>query len=250
MPKKVVIRINNARPIDPIAESNPREIIVYHWRRIFAALAIGSVLLGGVIWAGWQALRTPDETKVVDLDQVPGGKALPPAQPLSPPKRPAGKAAVTESSAVVPPAAQARSDTHPVANKHAAKTSETPQPAETRAHPAAVSIVSKSIRRAQLTSRIVGDEPVDSLGAVIPMNDKGLIRVYLFTETAGLKGKTLFHDWYWKGKRMAHARIPIRRNDHKAASSKFIDRIMRGPWEVRVVDEKERVLAKAAFDVR
>ena len=82
------------------------------------------------------------------------------------------------------------------------------------------------------------------------MNAKGLIRVYLFMETEGLKGKVLFHDWYWKGKRIAHARIPIKRDANIAASSKFIDRIMMGPWEVKVVDERSRVLAKAAFAVQ
>lgn len=247
MPKKVVIRINNARPIEKIAESNPREIIVYHWRRIFAALAIGSVLLGGAIWAGWPALRTRHETAAVDPGEVADGKATPAVRPTGPPKHSADKSVATESPAVVPPATQVRPDTRSAANKHAAKTSEAAEP---RGRPVTVTILSKNITRAQLTSRVADEEPVDALGAVVPMNDKGLIRVYLFTETSGLKGKTLFHDWYWSGKRMAHARIPVRRNDHKAASSKFIDRIMTGPWEVRVVDDKERVLARAAFEVR
>jgi hypothetical protein len=112
-----------------------------------------------------------------------------------------------------------------------------------------ISILSRSVKRVLLTSNVIEGEPIDTLGAVIPMNDKGLIRVYLFMETSGLKGQTLFHDWYWKGKRMAHARIPIGRNAHEAASSKFIDRIMMGPWEVKIVDEKGKVLAKAAFEV-
>jgi hypothetical protein len=250
MPKKVVIRINNARPIDSSDGPDSREIVVYHWRRIFTALALGLTLLGGAIWAGWQALKAPEETRVVDLtpdsDVNATGSS---ASPSSPPKQQAGKAPAAESAGAPSSAGQLRSDARPSANKHEGKQSEGRSLAGMHGHPA-VSILSKSIRRAQLASAVVGDEPVDMLDAVIPMSDKGLIRIYLFTETTGLKGKTLFHDWYWKDKRMAHARIPIRQNTHKAASSKFIDRIMVGPWEVRVVDEKDRVLAKASFEVR
>ena len=69
-------------------------------------------------------------------------------------------------------------------------------------------------------------------------------------ETADLNGNVLFHDWYWKDKRIAHVQMPIKHDLDTAASSKFIDRIMLGPWEVRIVDESNRVLAKTNFEVR
>ncbi len=114
----------------------------------------------------------------------------------------------------------------------------------------AVAVLSNNIKRAQLASNIIGGEPVDSLGPTIAMNERGLLKVFLFIEASGLNGRLLFHDWYWKGKRMAHTRIPIRRDSQTAASSKFIDRIMTGPWEVHLVDARGNILAKAAFDVR
>ena len=91
---------------------------------------------------------------------------------------------------------------------------------------------------------------MDHIAQTIPMNDKGLIKVYFFMETVDLNGNVLFHDWYWKDKRIAHVRMPIKHDLDTAASSKFIDRIMVGPWEVRIVDESNRVLAKADFEVR
>ena len=115
---------------------------------------------------------------------------------------------------------------------------------------ATVAILSSNIKRAQLTSSVSKDGPVDNIGLTIPMNAQGLLRIYLFMETDGLKGKVLFHDWYWKGKRIAHAHIPVKRNPDTAVSSKFIDRIMVGPWEVKIVDASNRVLAKANFEVR
>ncbi len=106
------------------------------------------------------------------------------------------------------------------------------------------------IKRVQLTSGIKEGEPVDKLGRKIHMNAKGLIRVYLFMEAIDLEGKVLFHDWYWKCQRMAHVRIPIKSNPQTAASSKYIDRIMVGPWVAKIVDERNRILAKEVFNVQ
>ena len=91
---------------------------------------------------------------------------------------------------------------------------------------------------------------MDKLGRKIHMNAKGLIRVYLFMEAIDLEGKVLFHDWYWKCQRMAHVRIPIKSNPQTAASSKYIDRIMVGPWVAKIVDERNRILAKEVFNVQ
>lgn len=246
MSKKVVIRINNPQSIERAEDSSPREVIVYHWRRIFGVLSIALVLLAGLIWAGRHALKTSGETPLVPRPDEAASALVAPSAQL-----PAGRAAAAGPpvAAMAPKRGETKTPEAPrkplaVAPKQAGTVADTGLPR------APISILSRSVKRVLLTSKVIEDEPVDTLGTVIPMNDKGLIRVYLFMETAGLKGQVLFHDWYWNGKRMAHARIPIGRNTYKAASSKFIDRIMMGPWEVKVVDERGKVLGMAAFEVR
>lgn len=272
MPNRVVIRIKNAQSLEQSPDIAPREVIVYHWHRIFGVLLLALLLLGGLVWGGRQLFTTPEETREGPSEQVLSSQTetvgeIPPPAAQSVPQtsvdtRMQAGPAVTAEETQAPAARSSVSRIPPAsaANKTApmrqAKPSGASKPAsaapgrEVSARHPATAILSKRVKRIHLTSNVVNDEPVDTLGTVIPMNDKGLIRVYLFMETSGLKGKALFHDWYWKGKRIAHARIPVRQNPHKAASSKFIDRIMTGPWEIKVVDEKDKVLARAAFEVR
>lgn len=111
-------------------------------------------------------------------------------------------------------------------------------------------IRSPAIHRLQLTSDVKDGMPVDELGGALRMNAKGLLKVFLYMETSGLKGRVLYHDWYWKDRRIAHARVPLRHTPQNAATSKYIDRIMVGPWSVKVVDERNTVYAETRFDVR
>ena len=112
-----------------------------------------------------------------------------------------------------------------------------------------IDIKSEKIFRAQLTKGVSKREPVDKLGSTIVMNDKGLIKVFLFTDMHGLKGETLHHDWYLAGKRMARVKINIRNNNISASSSKFIDKYMMGDWKVNVVNHSGDALVSAQFVV-
>ena len=222
MPEKLVIRVVNAQSLKSSEEpKKPKEIVVYHWNRIFAALFVLVILLIGLVWGVMHVFNRPEAT--------------PPA------------AEAPHSASPKPTAAQIASEP---GDKPAPASPSAPKAVADHSAKAEVALFSGSIKRAQLTSGIVEGEPVDQLDQTIAMNDKGLLRVFLFMETADLKGKVLFHDWNWKGRRIAHARMPIKSNGQKAVSSKFIDRIMTGPWEVKIVDESDRVLAKAGFEVR
>ncbi len=52
----------------------------------------------------------------------------------------------------------------------------------------------RNIRRSQLTTNAVSGQPVDELNEVVPMNARGLIKVFLHLETTGLKGYILFQN--------------------------------------------------------
>jgi hypothetical protein len=228
MADKIVIRIRNPQPLAGANAQTPALVTVYHWHRIGAALALLSVLLVTVI-AGirsWQR-TTP-----------------PPPAPNPPPTATHPQAATAPT---LPPGAAARSEQPP---PPAAADSAASAVAAPPVSSSPVRLLSPAIRRAQLASDVRGGEPVDRIDGPIPMNPKGLVKVFLFMETADLRGQVLFHDWYWKDRLMAHTRVPVTRDSQISATSKFIDRIMTGPWRVRVVDGRKRVLAEAEFEVR
>ena len=112
-----------------------------------------------------------------------------------------------------------------------------------------ISIESAHMVRAQLTYNLKKGNPVERLGDVISMNDDALIKLYLFTDMAGLKGETLYHDWYLADKRMARVKINVRSNSVSASSSKFIDKHMTGDWRVKVTNSKGDALVSAVFNV-
>ena len=193
-------------------------IVVYHWRRIFAALFVLIALLSGLFWGGLHVFKKPS-------GNTPPAYATQAGKPLETLQIPIEDASGSKAK----PAPPIVADTPVIVS---------------------TSILSSKIKRAQLTNGIKEGEPMDHIAQIIPMNDKGLIKVYFFMEAVNLNGNVLFHDWYWKDKRIAHVQMPIKHDLDTAASSKFIDRIMVGPWEVRIVDENNQVLAKTAFEVR
>lgn len=245
MPDKVVIRLINKKTSAKREEPKAKTVLVYHWNRIFGAMLIAVVLVGILTWSIQRAVKGPSG-ETTGAESSPASKTQ---AALAAPQDHKGEVARSEGkSHHHEAAANASAPTKPGAA--ATERKETASSAEGSAASPAVTIVSGNIKRAQLTSGLQNGEPVDSIGPTIPMNERGLVKVYLFMETSGLKGRTLFHDWYWKGKRMAHARVPIKRKDQTVASSKFIDRIMMGSWEVRVVDEKDNLMAKTGFEVQ
>lgn len=116
--------------------------------------------------------------------------------------------------------------------------------------PAAIKILSKGIVRAQLTHQLNREkQPTDELGRHIHMQGEHLIRIYLFTDLQNLAGTTLYHDWYRNGDRMARVRIPVIKDRYRASSSKFIDRMMLGDWQVVITDDEGKRYTEVEFSV-
>ena len=263
---KVVIRVISKKSPDQSEKPKSKEVIVYHWNRIFGALFVVLALAAVLIWGGQRVFQRSVNGSQAAIEPAPSPKAQPSisgvhsripeevkhedkaksseiAPPVAIKPTPLAPTLPAKAEEPIKPETQKKVVAKPPDRDADRPTSDTPSKS-------VISILSTNIERAQLASNVIKGEAVDNIGPVIPMNDKGLIRVYLFMETSGLKGQTLFHDWYWNGKRIAHARIPIKRKDNTASSSKFIDRIMMGHWEVNIVDGGNKVLAKAEFEVR
>lgn len=123
-------------------------------------------------------------------------------------------------------------------------------PTTASAAAAEVRILSEHLSRVQLTSGLLDKEPVDQAPALMPMNTDGLIKVYLFTRIEGLKGQTVFHDWYLGDERMARVSIDTLTDQMRASSSKYIDQHMLGKWTVMVRTAEGELLARGEFEVR
>ena len=298
MPEKLVIRIINSFSRKRGAkQKKPKEIVVYYWNRIFAALFVIIALFAVLIWGGLQiskkSIYRPTIASVPaanPMETLPAPVINVPTRPVQPAPTPEvfadtktqstpHKASTLATATLADTEAQSRphkasapapatlANTKAQSRPHKASTpapaafakaekqstlhkATTPAPATDFAAATVPAKTPGYIKRVQLTSGIKEGEPVDKLGRKIHMNAKGLIRVYLFMEAIDLEGKVLFHDWYWKCQRMAHVRIPIKSNPQTAASSKYIDRIMVGPWVAKIVDERNRILAKEVFNVQ
>lgn len=114
---------------------------------------------------------------------------------------------------------------------------------------AAVTIQSPHLLRAQLTSAIESREPTDTLPTTVSMAGEDLIQVYFFTQLEGLKGHTVFYNWYLDGKRLAQVPVRAHLDRMRASSSKNINRSMLGQWRVEAVTGDGQKLGYGEFTV-
>jgi len=115
--------------------------------------------------------------------------------------------------------------------------------------PASVLIVNSGITRANLSLSLKENQPGKALDHSVVMSGKGIIKVILFTEMSGIRGRTLFHEWYLNGKRLARVKIPVNVSLQKSFSSKFINQQMLGQWQVKVIDDQGEPYVLADFEV-
>lgn len=123
---------------------------------------------------------------------------------------------------------------------------------ETRAskvRSAQIKIQNNALTRAVLTLKIKDKEPRGSIPYELALPEEGIVKVILFTEMKGLRGKKLYHEWYRNGVRQARVRIPVNVDKQSSYSSKYINVQMLGDWQVKVVDEKQNAYALAEFKV-
>ena len=240
MPDKVVVRLITRKPADAGDISAPKQTYVYHWHRIVAALVIILAAISGIIGGVRHFSSSPAPTAQTAVETA---------------AAPAVNATPIPQNTLVKQEPKAAAPLEPDAKKAAEVIGERQPGGENISQasvssPFKVAIRSPSIKRAQLTSNVVDGQPVDQIGPIIALNGKSSVKVFLWTELDDIKGRKMFHDWYWQGKRVFHARIPVTRSHQSGTSIKFIDRGMTGAWEVKVVDNYDRVYAEARFEVR
>ncbi|MGM0769045.1 MAG: DUF2914 domain-containing protein [Pseudomonadota bacterium] len=236
--------------------AEPEEVVVYHWGRIFAALFVLILVVGGIIWGALEIFGTGEQKEALAENQEVEAPSLPSVyvdQPTS--AEPASiqlpKTASSDSSAEPASPQLARQVSEPVSSVDPA---DLPAPATEESEPsregaASIKLLSDHVIRAQLSTGLEEKEPIDEIPNAVTMDSDGLIRIYLFTEIQGMEGQLHFHDWYLEDERVARVGIRPSVDPMRASSAKYIDRHMVGDWRVEVVTEGGERLAEGEFSV-
>lgn len=211
---------------------------MYLWGRIFAALFVLILVVGGIIWGALEIFGTGEQKEALAENQEMEAPSLPSVYVDQP-------AAAEPASIQLPKTASSDSSAEPAfLPAPAAGVSE-----PSREDAASIKLLSDHLLRAQLSTGLEEKEPIDEIPNVLAMDSDGLIRIYLFTEIQGMKGQLHFHDWYLEDERVARVEISPSVDPMRASSAKYIDRQMVGDWRVEVVTEEGELLAKGEFSV-
>ncbi len=260
IPKERPFSAQSSRLPEP---AEPQEIVVYLWGRIFAALFVLFLVVGGIIWGAFEIFGTGEQKEALVENQSVEAPSLPSVFIDQPASEPASiqlpKTAAREEPEVAEPpasmsetASEAASETP--SSESSAEPASLPAPAAGESEPSpedatSIKLLSDHLIRAQLSTGLEEKEPIDEIPNVLRMDSDGLIRIYLFTEIQGMKGQLHFHDWYLEDERVARVEIRPSVDSMRASSAKYIDRHMLGDWRVEVVTEEGELLAKGAFSV-
>jgi Protein of unknown function (DUF2914) len=107
----------------------------------------------------------------------------------------------------------------------------------------------KAVTRAQLTSDIKKNEPVDKLKLPLKISKKETLWIYYFVELKAMKGKTVFHEWWLNGNLVSRKKVNISDDPWRTASKQLITYTNNNDWIVRVVDESRNKLAEISFNL-
>lgn len=218
--------------------AEPEQIVVYLWGRIFAALFVLILVVGGIIWGALEIFGSGEQKEALAENQGVESPSLLSVYVDQP-------ASAETASIQLPKTALSDSSAEPAP---------LPAPATGESEPfreeaASITLLSDHVTRAQLSTGLEEKEPIDEIPNVVAMDSDGLIRIYLFTEIQGMEGQLQFHDWYLEDERVARVEIRQSVGPMRASSAKFIDRHMVGDWRVEVVTEEGELLAKGEFSV-
>ena len=72
---KVVIRVISKKSPDHSEEPKPKEVIVYHWNRIFGALFVVLALAAVLIWGGQRVFHRSVDGSQAAIEPAPSPKA-------------------------------------------------------------------------------------------------------------------------------------------------------------------------------
>jgi Protein of unknown function (DUF2914) len=211
--KNIVIKVKYPSPGTASAKSSSQPGVITEWNYQRIGFALGSVLLA--LMAFFFFSGNGDEPVTTDNTQL----AVPKQQP---------ETTVAQSEKLDADSKQA-------------------PPAKALEQPKFES--SKAVARAQLTSDINKNEPVDKLKLPLKIGKKETLWIYYFVELKGMKGKAVFHEWWLNGNLVSRKKVNISDETWRTASKQLITYTNYNDWIVRVVDESRNKLSETSFSL-
>lgn len=108
---------------------------------------------------------------------------------------------------------------------------------------------SDKVARATFARAISRFEPVESIAGILSA-DRGLSRLYFFTELQGLRGQRIQHRWIINGQRIAEIPVNVSSDRFRASSNMRLSKNRVGTWEVQVVDPHGNILHASRLEYR
>lgn len=268
------------------APNTGKQLYVYHWNRIIAALVVVLILLVASVYA--ISLVFTDEKTTSQLSASESG-----AEQTRGSAQPPGPGPITDSQAepdlgrvdAVAPnynrpetgvnavdADQATGPATPENALHKAQLdSETPIPevplapvqvAETAVKPASLvkptaasnsvfhleflQVLSPDVARFVLSSAVKDLEPVGRLQD-ITLHNNSAAKVFAYSDINNMKGEHLSYIWKHRDRIVNTVNIGVRSNRWRSYASKNIEQRLAGDWQLELRDSSDRLLAKAGF---
>lgn len=108
--------------------------------------------------------------------------------------------------------------------------------------PALLSGDTARVRRALLTTRIIGKEPGSQMPQTLGINAGQPVTVYYFTELRGMYGKTLYHEWLQNGVQIAKEPLLVEAERWRVTTHRTMDKQSVGQWTARLTDSQGMLL--------
>lgn len=237
--KKLVIKINYQNKQDKLAQAETHNIpYITEWniKRIVGAVAVLCLLIvaGVYLWINnGENKENKSNTAIVALPteiiadntqanttggdkQASAALATADQKQMSAPPLPAA----------VNTARQASGDDHSVASVSAGK-----------------------VVRGSLAKYIRRKEPHGKIALPLQLSEHGKQTIYYFTELQDMAGKTIYHEWLYKGKSLFKRPIKITQENWRTSTHKTIRGTAPGDWTVRVIGENGEIMHQIDFKV-
>ncbi len=241
---KVVIKINVDKPnIKAVAPND--DIVVWHWNRIFAALLVFALIMGGLFYyfSSNKPQRIEQENNIVES-----------AKPILTTKVLNNKSLINTSEKVnkkpqniIEYLPKKESPKAKVINK-LKPLIDNKQDNINKEKTKGI-IYHNNIGRSQLAAEIIQREPVGKIQTPVFVDKTQAKAVFFFTEINNMKGGTVYHQWFANKQLVFKKKINIAGNRWRVYTRKMITHQFKGNWEVNIIDDAGEVYSEIKFEV-
>ena len=257
------------------ATGNQKQLYVYHWNRIFIALAVLLCLIATLIYASRaiffreaSASRASTEMSQAETRQVVTTESLAPdthQQSESPAQLPAPAAPDPDPETGAQQSAVSTTSPSPISATMEAVAPATSEPAEPTFQlddlPSAtaskqqgdhalklkfVEIVSPDVSRFVLSQGVKDLEPVGSL-LDIQVSKDAPVRLFAYSDLKNRKDQHFKYIWKHRNKVVSTVSVGAWSDNWRSYSSKLVEQRLSGDWLVELRDSNNSLLAKAGF---